>query len=217
VIAYNTDVVRPRFRDRSSQQLYRRQQVHGRDLRADRSATLQALFDQYAASRTPSGPLAMRGQSVPVQPAWRQRLGHAQLVETQNAQVSTGYKATRPDRCAKVQLSFTRLTSPINGVVGISRSTLATYQPSNTNGLVWTLDRFADFTLPENRLPQIHNSRNTKAALLSLTTGNTIRLGGGQARVQYRSADQRLDQLKGELRNKQTSLWPGELVNARCC
>jgi membrane fusion protein, multidrug efflux system len=54
---------------------------------------------------------------------------------------STDVNAVKADEAlieaAKVQLSFTRLTSPIDGVVGIRQIDIGNIiSPSNTNGLV---------------------------------------------------------------------------------
>jgi multidrug efflux system membrane fusion protein len=150
------------------------------------------------------------------------------LIETQNAQVSQLQAAIKADQAlidaAKVQLSFTRLTSPIDGVVGIRQIDVGNIiSPSNTNGLcvVTQLDPISlIFTLPETVLPQIQQQqRKTKAPLsvLAYNQDNTIRLGEGQLGLVNNEILQTTGsiQLKANFANKDKSLWPGELVNAR--
>jgi len=64
-----------------------------------------------------------------------------QLIETQKAQVGQLEAAIKTDQAlieaAKVQLSYTRLTSPIDGVVGIRQIDVGNIiSPTTTNGLV---------------------------------------------------------------------------------
>jgi membrane fusion protein, multidrug efflux system len=110
-----------------------------------------------------------------------------QLVDTQKAQVSQLQNAVKADEAlieaAKVQLSFTRLTSPIDGVVGIRRIDIGNIiSPSNTNGLVVVtqLDPISlIFTLPETVLPQIQQQdRDMRAGLqLVLSVGYDLLVG----------------------------------------
>ena len=80
-----------------------------------------------------------------------------QLVETQKAQVAQLQAAVKADEAlieaAKVQLSYTRLTSPIDGVVGIRQIDIGNIiSPSTANGLVVVtqLEPISlIFTLPE--------------------------------------------------------------------
>ena len=80
-----------------------------------------------------------------------------QLIETQKAQVGQLEAAIKTDQAlieaAKVQLSYTRLTSPIDGVVGIRQIDVGNIiSPTTTNGLVVVtqLEPISlIFTLPE--------------------------------------------------------------------
>jgi multidrug efflux system membrane fusion protein len=151
-----------------------------------------------------------------------------QLVETQNAQVGELQAAIKADQAlidaAKVQLSFTRLTSPINGVVGIRQIDVGNIiSPSTMNGLciVTQLDPISlIFTLPETVLPQIQEQQQkTKAplAVVAYNQDNTIELGRGQLGLVNNEILQTTGsiQLKANFANKQNRLWPGELINAR--
>src|SRR5208282_4595642 len=86
-----------------------------------------------------------------------------QLVETQTAQVAELQNAIKADEAlidaAKVQLSYTRLTSPIDGVTGIRQIDIGNIiHPTDPNGLVVVTQLqpiSVIFTLPEADLPQI--------------------------------------------------------------
>src|SRR5271169_323445 len=167
VIAYNTVVVRAQIQGQIiSINFTEGQTVHAGDLLAQIDPRpYQALIDQYAgnlerdqaqlvnaeANLTRYTTLGAKGWATP------------QLLETQKAQVGQLQAAIKSDQAlidaAKVQLSFTRLTSPIDGVAGIRQIDNGNIiSPSNTNGLVvvTTLDPISlIFTLPETNLPQI--------------------------------------------------------------
>src|SRR6202008_2688330 len=151
-----------------------------------------------------------------------------QMLETQKAPVGQLQAAIKADQAlidaAKVQLSFTRLTSPIDGVVGIRQIDVGNIiSPSTTNGLcvVTQLDPISlIFTLPETNLPQIQQQQlKTKAPLsvVAYNQDNTIKLGEGQLGLVNNEILQTTGsiQLKANFANKESSLWPGELVNAR--
>jgi multidrug efflux system membrane fusion protein len=151
-----------------------------------------------------------------------------QLVETQQAQVAQLQSAIKADEAlieaAKVQLSYTRLTSPIDGVVGIRQLDIGNIiHPTDANGLVVVTQIepiSLIFTLPETDLPQIQQQQQkTKAPLTVLTYSqdNTIKLDEGTLGLVNNQILQTTGsiQLKANFPNKAHRLWPGELVNAR--
>jgi multidrug efflux system membrane fusion protein len=232
VIAYNTDVVRAQIQGQIiSINFTEGQSVHAGDLLAQIDPRpYQALIDQYTANLE-------RDQAQLVNALANQKrytqLGDKgwatpQLVETQNAQVGQLQAAIKADQAlinaAKVQLSFTRLTSPIDGVVGIRQIDVGNIiSPSTANGLsvVTQLDPISlIFTLPETDLPKIQQQQlKTKSPLsvLAYNQDNTIELGQGQLGLVNNEILQTTGsiQLKANFPNKQNRLWPGELVNAR--
>jgi len=232
VIAYNTDIVRAQIQGQiTSINFTEGQQVHAGDLLAQIDPRpYQALIDQYLANleRDQAQLVNARANQARYNQLGDKGWATPQLVETQNAQVSQLQAAIKADQAlidaAKVQLSFTRLTSPIDGVVGIRQIDVGNIiSPSNTNGLcvVTQLDPISlIFTLPETVLPQIQQQqRNTKAPLsvLAYNQDNTVRLGEGQLGLVNNEILQTTGsiQLKANFANKDRSLWPGELVNAR--
>jgi multidrug efflux system membrane fusion protein len=150
------------------------------------------------------------------------------LIETQQAQVGELQAAIKTDNAlidsAKVQLSYTRLTSPIDGVVGIRQIDVGNIiSPSNTNGLVVVtqLNPISQiFTLPETSLPQIQQQQQktkTPLKVMAYNQDNTMKLDEGKLGLVNNEILQTTGsiQLKANFDNKSNKLWPGELVNAR--
>jgi multidrug efflux system membrane fusion protein len=151
-----------------------------------------------------------------------------QLVETQQAQVAQLQSAIKADEAlieaAKIQLGYSKLTSPIDGVVGIRQIDIGNIiHPTDANGLVVVTQIepiSLIFTLPETDLPQIQQQQQkTKAPLkvLAYSQDNTIKLDEGTLGLVNNEILQTTGsiQLKANFPNKAHRLWPGELVNAR--
>jgi multidrug efflux system membrane fusion protein len=232
VIAYNTDIVRAQIQG----QIFNINFTEGQHVQAgDLLAQIdprpyQALIDQDTgvlerdkaqlvnaqANLTRYTELGTKGWATP------------QLIETQKAQVGQLEAAIKADEgtieAAKVELSFTRLTSPIDGVVGIRQIDVGNIiSPSSTNGLcvVTQLNPISlIFTLPETMLPQIQQQQQkTKAPfpVLAYNQDNTMLLGQGQLALVNNEILQTTGsiQLKANFPNKGHLLWPGQLINAR--
>jgi membrane fusion protein, multidrug efflux system len=232
VIAYNTDVVRAQIQGQIiSINFTEGQTVHAGDLLAQIDPRpYQALIDQYTgnlerdqaqlknaqANLTRYTQLGTKGWATP------------QLIETQQAQVGELQAAIKSDQAlidaAKVQLSYTRLTSPIDGVVGIRQIDVGNIiSPSNTNGLVVVTQLHPIsliFTLPETSLPQIQQQQQktkTPFTVFAYNQDNTMMLDQGQLGLVNNEILQTTGsiQLKANFDNTANKLWPGELVNAR--
>jgi membrane fusion protein, multidrug efflux system len=232
VIAYNTDIVRAQIQGQIiSINFTEGQTVHAGDLLAQIDPRpYQALIEQYTgnlerdqaqlknaqANLTRYTNLGQKGWATP------------QLVETQQAQVGELQAAIKTDQAlidaAKVQLSYTRLTSPIDGVAGIRQIDVGNIiSPSNTNGLVVVTQLHPIsliFTLPETSLPQIQQQQQgtkTPLRVLAYNQDNTIKLDQGELGLVNNEILQTTGsiQLKANFANKANKLWPGELVNAR--
>ena len=232
VIAYNTDVVRAQIQGQiTSINFTEGQAVHAGDLLAQIDPRpYQALIEQYTgnlerdqaqltnaeANLTRYNKLGAQGWATP------------QLVETQKAQVGQLQAAIKTDQAlidaAKVELSFTRLTSPIDGVVGIRQIDVGNIiSPSTTNGLVVVTQLnpiSLIFTLPETDLPNIQQQQQKTSAPLQVIAYNqddTIKLGQGVLGLVNNEILQTTGsiQLKANFPNSSHQLWPGELVNAR--
>jgi multidrug efflux system membrane fusion protein len=232
VIAYNTDIVRAQIQGQiTSINFTEGQAVHAGDLLAQIDPRpYQALIEQYTgnlerdqaqltnaeANLTRYNKLGVQGWATP------------QLVETQNAQVGQLQAAIKTDQAlidaAKVELSYTRLTSPIDGVVGIRQIDVGNIiSPSTTNGLVVVTQLnpiSLIFTLPETDLPKIQQQQqktNTPLKVNAYNQDNTIELGQGVLGLVNNEILQTTGsiQLKANFPNGSHQLWPGELVNAR--
>src|SRR5246127_1731159 len=131
---------------------------------------------------------------------------------------------------AKVQLSYTRLTSPIDGVTGIYQldvgniiyPTATNNVPNSTNNALVTVTQIqpiaAIFTLPETDLPEIQKQvAKGPMTVLAYSQDNKTLLGRGRLLLVNNEINQTTGtlQLKAVFPNKQSRLWPGQLVNAR--
>ena len=232
VIAYNTDVVRAQIQGQIiSINFTEGQTVHAGDLLAQIDPRpYQALIDQYTGNFERDQAQLINAQANLTRYTTLGEKGWAtpQLLETQKAQVGQLVAAIKADQAlidaAKVQLSFTRLTSPIDGVVGIRQIDVGNIiSPSTANGLVVVtqLDPISlIFTLPETALPQIQErQQNTKAplAVLAYNQDSTTLLDQGLLGLVNNEILQTTGsiQLKANFANKSRRLWPGQLVNAR--
>jgi len=118
--------------------------VHAGDLLAQIDPRpYQALIDQYTGNLERDQAQLINAQANLTRYTTLGDKGWAtpQLLETQKAQVGQLQAAIKADQAlidaAKVQLSFTRLTSPIDGVAGIRQIDVGNIiSPSSTNGLV---------------------------------------------------------------------------------
>src|SRR5882672_5425936 len=194
VIAFNTDVVRAQIQGQIiSINFTEGQTVHAGDLLAQIDPRpYQALIDQYTGNLERDQAQFINAQANLTRYSQLGDKGWAtpQLIETQKAQVGQLQAAIKADQAlidaAKVQLSFTRLTSPIDGVVGIRQIDVGNIiSPSTTNGLVVVtqLDPISlIFTLPETVLPQIQQQQlksNTPLPVVAYSQDDKVRLDQG--------------------------------------
>ena len=232
VIAYNTDVVRAQIQGQIiSINFTEGQTVHAGDLLAQIDPRpYQALIDQYTANLERDQAQLINAQANLTRYTTLGNKGWAtpQLLETQKAQVGELQAAVKADQAlidaAKVELSYTRLTSPIDGVVGIRQIDVGNIiSPSTANGLVVVtqLDPISlIFTLPETVLPQIQQQQQktrTALAVFAYNQDDTALLDKGELGLVNNEILQTTGsiQLKANFANKSRRLWPGQLVNAR--
>jgi multidrug efflux system membrane fusion protein len=232
VIAYNTDIVHSQIQGQIiSINFTEGQAVHAGDLLAEIDPRpYQAQVDQLTANRDRDQaqlanaianldrytPLAQKGYATP------------QLLDTQKAQVSQLQNAIKSDQAlidaANIQLSYTKLTSPIDGVVGIRQIDVGNIiHPTDPNGLVIVTQIepiSVIFTLPETNLPEIQQQQlQTKSPLTVLAYGQDGKMQLDQGTLAL--VDNEILQTTGSIRlkanfpNKEHRLWPGELITAR--
>jgi multidrug efflux system membrane fusion protein len=232
VIAYNTVLVRSQIQGQIvSINFTEGQAVHTGDLLAQIDPRpYQAQIDQVTATRDRDLAQLANAQANLGRYTQLAAKGDAtqQLLDTQNAQVAQLQNAIKSDEAlieaAKVQMSYTQLTSPIDGVVGIRQIDIGNViHPTDPSGLVIVTQIqpiSLIFTLPESVLPQIQQQQErTKAPLgvLAYSQDNTIKLDEGTLGLVNNQILQTTGsiQLKANFPNKAHRLWPGQLVNAR--
>jgi membrane fusion protein, multidrug efflux system len=232
VIAYNTDIVRSQIQGQLfSINFSEGQTVHTGDLLAQIDPRpYQAQIDQLTANRDRdqsqlTNAVANLNRYTPL---WKEGWATSQLMDTQKAQVLQLANAIKADQAlvdaANVQLSYTRLTSPINGVSGIRQIDVGNViHPTDPNGLVviTQLEPISViFTLPETELPKIQqqqNRTNAPLTVLAYSQDGKIKLDEGKLTV----VDNEILQTTGSIRlkadfpNHSHRLWPGELINVR--
>src|SRR5579862_4766137 len=232
VVAYNTVVVRSQIQGQLvSINFTEGQTVHAGDLLAQIDPRpYQAQIEQLTANRDRDqaqltnalanldryNSLAQKGDATP------------QLLDTQKAQVSQLQNAVKSDSAlidaANVQLSYTRLTSPIDGIVGIRQIDIGNViHPTDPNGLVVAtqVEQIAlIFTLPQTDLPEIHQQQlqtKTPLTVLAFSQDGKIQLDQGKLTLVNNEILQTTGsiQLKAEFPNTAHRLWPGELISMR--
>jgi multidrug efflux system membrane fusion protein len=232
VIAYNTVLVTSQVQGQIiSINFTEGQQVHKGDLLAQIDPRpYQAQIDQMTATRDLAQAQLVNAQANlnRYTPLLAKGFATPQLVETQKAQVAQLQASIQADealiRAAEVNLSYTHLISPVDGVTGIRQIDIGNViSPSNTSGVVVVtqLEPISlIFTLPETVLAQIQQQQmNTKQPLkvIAYSQDNKIKLGEGTLGLVNNEILQTTGQiqLKANFPNKDHRLWPGELVNAR--
>jgi multidrug efflux system membrane fusion protein len=229
VIAYNTVIVRSQIQGQITKINFTEgQAVKTGDLLAVIDPRpYQAQLDQANANRTRDEAQLTNAQANLKRYTTLGNQGWAtpQLVETQTAQVAQLNAAIKSDQAAiewaQTQLSYTQLTSPIDGVTGIRQIDIGNIiHPTDPNGLVVVTQVepiSVIFTLPETSLPHIqqHLSNGT-LKVEAYSQDNTMKLDEGS--IDF--IDNEIVQTTGSVRlranfpNKEHRLWPGQLVNA---
>jgi membrane fusion protein, multidrug efflux system len=230
VQAYNTVVIHSQIQGQLTAIPFTEgQTVHQGDLLAQIDPRpYQAQLDQAFANRDRDQAQLANAEANLSRYVPLQAKGYAtpQLVDTQKAQVEQLQAAVKSDEAvieaAQVQLGYTRITAPINGVTGIRQIDVGNIiHPTDPNGLV-VLTQLQPisviFTLPEANLPEIQQQM-AKGALtvLAYNQDNTIELDQGTLAL----VDNQILQTSGSVRlkanfpNAAHRLWPGELVDLR--
>jgi multidrug efflux system membrane fusion protein len=230
VIGYNTDVVRSQIQGQLTQIAFTEgQTVKAGDLLAQIDPRpYQAQLDQMTANRDRdqaqlANAIANLGRYMELQ-----NKGYAtpQLSDTQKAQVAQLQSAIKADEAlieqAEVQLSYTRLTSPIPGITGVRQIDVGNIiHPTDPNGLVVVAQVepiSLIFTLPQSELPRIQ-AQMAKGPLtvIAYSQDDKIKLDEGKLLLVNNQIAQTTGtiQLKATFPNAAHRLWPGQLVNAR--
>ena len=228
VIAYNTVLVRSQIQGQLTQIAFTEgQTVHADDLLAQIDPRpYQAQVDQVTATRDRDQAQLANAQANLGRYTQLGEKGWAtpQLVETQTAQVAQLQSAVKADEAlieaANVQLGYTRLTSPIDGVTGVRQVDIGNIiHPTDPNGLVVVTQIepiSVIFSLPETDLPKIQQQMaKGPLTVLAYSQDDTIELDRGKLTLVDNEILQTTGtiRLKAEFANTAHRLWPGELID----
>src|SRR5580658_3307758 len=230
VIAYNNVVVRSQITGPLIKVSFRQgETVHKGDLLAEIDPRpYQAQLDQAMANRDRDQAQIVNAQTnldryVPLQ---AKGFATGQLVDTQKAQVAQLEAMVKGDEAAiesaRVNLSYTRLTAPLDGVTGIRQIDEGNIiHPTDANGLVDVTQIqpiSLIFTLPETTFVEIQQEMaKGPVKVFAYSQDDKTRLDEGDLLL----IDNQINQTTGTIRlratfpNAQRLLWPGELVNVR--
>ena len=231
IVAYNTDVVRSQI----SGQLISIDFTEGQTVKAgDVLAVIdpkpyQAKVDQMTANRA-RDQAELDNAKINLKRATDligQGFATQQTLDTQKAQVDQLQGAVQSDDAlieqAKVELGYTRLTSPISGITGIRQIDVGNViHPTDAAGLV-TVTQIEPisliFTLPEGRLTQIQQrmAQASPLAVIAYSQDGKTKLDEGTLTLIDNEIVQATGsiQLKAQFANGRHLLWPGQLVSAR--
>jgi membrane fusion protein, multidrug efflux system len=149
-----------------------------------------------------------------------------QLIDTQNAQLAQLKAIVKSDEAiieqARTNLSYTRLTAPIDGVTGLRQIDEGNViHPSDPNGLVDVTQVqpiSLIFTLPQAEFVEVQQQMaRGPLTVLAYSQDDKTKLDEGKLDL----IDNQIVQTTGTIRlrasfpNANHLLWPGELVNAR--
>ena len=150
-----------------------------------------------------------------------------QQLDTQEAQVRQLEGTVKADQAtvdnARLQLSYTRVTAPIPGRVGLKQADLGNVvQPGDSNGIV-TINQTRPialvFAVPSAQLPRIAERMRANEALqvVAFDRGGNTRLAAGRVASTDNAIDASTDtiKLKALFANEDDALYPNQSVSVR--
>lgn len=192
----------------------------------------QAQFDQATASRAKDeASLANARLDLKRYEKLKDDIS-AQTVDTARATVKQFEAAVKVDQAAldtaKTQLSYTTITSPINGRTGIRQVDVGNIiHPGDANGLmvITQLDPISVvFSLPQQEIQKINMQINKNdegqqgdLKVFIVDTDGHTKLAKGELKLVDNQIDPNTGtvRLKSTFRNSKHVLWPGAFVNVR--
>jgi multidrug efflux system membrane fusion protein len=159
-------------------------------------------------------------------PLLKEGYATAQQVADQTSAVSQAEAAILSDKAAisnaQTQLSYTTITSSINGVSGIRRVDIGNIvQPSTATPIV-TVTQIQPisvvFTLPQKDVPTVQQAMSTdQLTTVAYDQDDRTKLGAGTLLLVDNTISQSSGtvQLKATFPNTNRALWPGAFVNVR--
>ena len=205
------------------------QEVHKGDLLAIIDPRpYQASLDQAIAQKAKddAGLVAARLDLVRYQHLARTDFAPRQQVDDQQGAVDQLIAAIKGDQAnieaAALNLSYTRLVSPIDGKIGLRMVDPGNLIHATDSAGIITITQIrpitAVFTLPEEALPQVTAAmRAGVVPVLAYLSDHRTRLAEGRLLTPNNSVDATTGtiQLKAIFDNVDNALWPGAFVEAR--
>jgi multidrug efflux system membrane fusion protein len=230
VIAFNNVVVRSQITGQLIKISFTQgQTVRQGDLLAEIDPRpYQAQLDQAIANRDRDQALVVNAQANldRYTPLAAKGYATSQLVDTQKAQLAQLQATVKSDEAiieaARTNLSYTQLTSPIDGVTGIRQVDQGNIiHPTDPNGLVDVTQIqpiSLIFSLPQTAFVEIQpQMAKGPLTVLAYSQDDKTKLDEGKLDL----IDNQIIQTTGTIRlrasfpNTKRQLWPGELINAR--
>jgi multidrug efflux system membrane fusion protein len=190
----------------------------------------QAILDQAVAKKAADEATLANARSDLVryvdlagsQVASRQRLDQARAAVGQAEAAVRGDDATIA--AAQLNLNFTRITSPIEGRVGLRLTDAGNFiraADTNSPGIVAiTQVRPISllFTLPQDSLPRVQAAmRKSQLTVIAYSSDNKVKLSEGELLTTDSTIDVNTGtiKLKAVFANADDALWPGQFVNVQ--
>jgi len=230
VIAYNNVIVRSQITGQLVKIAFRQgQTVKKGDLLGEIDPSpYQAQLDQAIANRDRDQAQVLNAQANlnRYTPLAKQGFATTQLVDTQKAQLAQLQAMVKSDEAviaaARVNLGYTQLTSPIDGVTGLRQIDEGNIiHPTDPNGLVDVTQIqpiSIIFTLPETDFTDVQNELDKgTVTVMAYSQDDKTELDQGKLILINNQIIQTTGtiQLRADFPNAKRLLWPGELVNAR--
>ncbi|PPU94164.1 efflux RND transporter periplasmic adaptor subunit [Xanthomonas albilineans] len=189
--------------------------------------SLQASYDQAAASKRQNQALLATARSTFQRsdtPAYRQYVAKTDL-DTQRNQVAQYEAAVAANdaqmRAAQVQLQYTRILAPNDGLTGLRGVDVGNIVTTSSNIVTITQIHpiYVTFNLPERQLQEVRQAQAAgplSIAALDRTDAHVI-TGDGHVDVidNQISADTGTFRVRAQFPNTDGNLWPGQFVNVR--
>lgn len=232
VQAFQSVVVRARVDGTLDKVLFTEgQQVRPGDLLAQLDPRpYQAALDQAIAKRAADDALLAnaRGDLVRYADLAQSQTASRQKLDLQRANVAQAEATVHGDdasiSAAQLNLTFTRITAPLEGRVGLRQIDPGNYiraaDPAST-GIV-TITQIhpvaAIYTLPQDILPQLQQAmRQGKLQVIAYSSDDRTKLSEGELLTIDSAIDASTGtiKLKAVFANGDDNLWPGQFVNVR--